>query len=308
MNAEYKWLVNVPVATLWTSHDSARLIDQQAVAAPADIEGWIKGLTYDKSLALCDMNLVQSQLLFGEEVIVIEEKGDWVHVLVPSQASSKDERGYPGWLPKKQLGKRSDWAIDQGSIAVIRAKKTVLSLSDDEELLLSYLTVLPVMLEDGENVVVQTPEGKGTLLKIDVSIHPSLNDIPKGDGAGIVTAGEQFLHLPYLWGGMSSFGYDCSGLSYAVCKANGYIIPRDAHDQAEAGDEVSLTNLQPGDLLFFAYEEGKGSLHHVGIYYGDGQLLHSPNTGKTIEIIDLKGTVYEKELCAARRYWQKAGE
>lgn len=104
---------------------------------------------------------------------------------------------------------------------------------------------------------------------------------------------------------MSSFGFDCSGFSYTMCKANGYIIPRDAHDQAASGEKVELHQLEPGDLLFFAYEEGKGSLHHVGIYYGDGKLLHSPNTGKTIEILEMAGTIYEKELCAARRYFQK---
>ena len=63
-----------------------------------------------------------------------------------------------------------------------------------------------------------------------------------------------------------------------MCKANGYIIPRDAHDQAEAGKRIALNEMEPGDLLFFAYEEGKGSIHHVGIYYGEGKLIHSPNT------------------------------
>jgi cell wall-associated NlpC family hydrolase len=88
-----------------------------------------------------------------------------------------------------------------------------------------------------------------------------------------------------------------------MCKANGFIIPRDAHDQANAGVEIKLEEIRPGDLLFFAYEGGKGRIHHVGIYYGDGKLLHSPNTGKTVEIIPLAGTIYERELCAARRYW-----
>jgi cell wall-associated NlpC family hydrolase len=56
-------------------------------------------------------------------------------------------------------------------------------------------------------------------------------------------------------------------------------------------------------LLFFAHEKGEGSIHHVGIYYGKGKMLHSPKTGKTVELIELKGTLYEEELCAARRYY-----
>ncbi|HLR40215.1 MAG TPA: NlpC/P60 family protein, partial [Virgibacillus sp.] len=59
---------------------------------------------------------------------------------------------------------------------------------------------------------------------------------------------------------------------------------------------------------FFAYEAGKGKLHHVGIYYGNGKMIHAPQTGKGVEVISLKDTVYEKELYAARRYWQEAGE
>ncbi len=59
--------------------------------------------------------------------------------------------------------------------------------------------------------------------------------------------------------------------------------------------------MKAGDLLFFAYEEGKGAIHHVGLYVGGGKMLHSPKTGKSIEILTLKETIYEKELCAVRR-------
>ncbi len=165
---------------------------------------------------------------------------------------------------------------------------------------LSYLTTLPFLMEQEGKVFVKTPDGTGVLNLEDVVV----TDSPaRGNGKAIVAAGEQFLHLPYLWGGMSSYGYDCSGFAYSMCKANGYVIPRDAHDQATAGKEVDLAEIEAGDLLFFAYEEGKGSIHHVGIYYGDGKLLHAPKTGKTIEIIPLEGFIYERELCAARRYW-----
>ena len=57
---------------------------------------------------------------------------------------------------------------------------------------------------------------------------------------------------------MSAWGYDCSGFAYATHQANGYLIPRDATDQARKGKEVGLDSIQPGDLLFFAYEKGKG--------------------------------------------------
>ncbi|PWW20038.1 NlpC/P60 family protein [Cytobacillus oceanisediminis] len=309
MAIQQRWLVSVPVATLWTAFDSSRDIDREAVSNPVDLDSWLEKLTYEPRLELCDGNLVQSQVLYGQEVIVLEEKGDWARVIVPDQSSSKDERGYPGWIPKAQLVQKKDWGHDDSKVAVVQKKKAELySEGQKRELILSYQTVLPVIKVDSEWITVQTPSGESLLKAEDVSVYESMDSVPKGNGKDIVAAGEQFLNLPYLWGGMSSFGYDCSGFSYSMCKANGYIIPRDAHDQAEAGKPVELGALKPGDLLFFAYEEGKGKLHHVGIYYGKGKLLHSPNTGKTIEIIDLKGTIYEKELCAARRYWQEMGE
>lgn len=296
-----KRLVNVPVATVWTSFNSARELDMPAVSNPVDIDRWLEGLTFEPRLGLCEQNLVQTQLLYGEEVIVIEEKENWVQVIIPDQPTSKNSNGYPGWVPSSQLVKCPlDWTIKEGPVVIVNKPKTFLKEANIE---LSYQTILPLIKEGEGEVHVKTPDGTGLLNSDDVTISESLGNRYKGNGSDIVADGEKFLRLPYLWGGMSSYGYDCSGFSYSMCKANGYIIPRDAHDQANAGMEVNLKEIQPGDLLFFAYEEGKGRIHHVGIYYGDGKLLHSPNTGKTVEIILLAGTIYERELCVARRYW-----
>lgn len=304
MESNNLWLVNVPVATLWTSYDSAREIDKEAVSGIVNLEAWLDKLSYEPRLRLCDDNLVQSQVLFGQEVLIIDERDGWAHVVVPDQPSGKDERGYPGWIPKAQLIQQSDWYKKPGPVAVITAKKALLYSEKNEKLMeLSYQTMLPVIEDMIDRIRVKTPTGIGILRAEDVAVISSEKEVGKLDGAAIVAAGEQFLGLPYLWGGMSSYGYDCSGFSYNMCRANGYIIPRDAHEQAAAGESVGLSEIKPGDLLFFAYEEGKGKIHHVGIYYGEGKLLHSPNTGKNIEIIPIEGTIYEKELCAARRYW-----
>ncbi len=296
-----KRLINTSVATVWTHFDSARDIDKEAIGGNPDITKWINGLSYEKSLDLCNSNLVQTQVLFGEEVLVIEEKEGWAHVICHSQPSSKDTRGYPGWIPSAQLADSNGFNLE-GEIAVVTSKKAELVLDGEAALVLCFQTILPVLSQEEDRIKVQTPEGYGWLSRRDAEIYPNPASIPKGNGAGIAAAGEQFVGLPYLWGGVSSFGYDCSGFSYTMAKANGYRISRDAHDQLEDGRAVELDQLQPGDLLYFAYEEGKGAVHHVGIYYGDGKLLHSPKTGKSIEIIPLEGTLYKIELCAARRY------
>lgn len=304
MENKCSWIVSVPVANIWTSNHSPREIDQMMTKADAEIQLWLNQLNYDTRLELCNQNLLQTQALFGEEVMILEEKGDWVQIIACRQPSSKDKSGYPGWMPKSQLVPCEEWDVMNGEVAVITSKQAKLYLEDQHiELELSYGTTLPVLAVFNEWVKVQTPLGVRFLQEADVMIAASIPQMRKGSGNDIVASGEQFLGLPYLWGGMSSYGFDCSGFSYRMCYMNGYIIPRDAHDQADAGQKVAISDIEPGDLLFFAYEEGKGTLHHVGIYYGDGKMLHSPNTGKTIEIISLAGTIYEKELCKATRYW-----
>jgi len=298
-------IVDVPVATLWTSEDSAREIDCVAIDNPCDMKSWIDSLDYEKGLELCTGNLVQSQVLYGQEVYVLAEKEDWVFVALPNQATKKNQLGYPGWIPKKQLVEKGIYSLQSGPIAVIEASTTDLcDVNKDAVLQLAFQTRLPLKNQEGEWVQVTTPTGEGWIKAEDVSSYSSSQDVRKGTGKDIVKQGERFLGLDYLWGGMSSYGYDCSGFSYSMCLANGYVIPRDASEQAEAGKNVPLDEIEPGDLLFFAYEEGKGKIHHVGIYYGENKLLHSPKTGKTIEIIPLKNTIYEKELCIARRYWE----
>ncbi|MFL8936656.1 NlpC/P60 family protein [Rossellomorea oryzaecorticis] len=303
-----KAAVNAGVATVWTSPDSARDLDAPALTNPVYMEKWLDSLTHETRLALCDENRIQSQILFGQEVLVLEEREGWSHIIVPDQASSKDKRGYPGWVPSVQLGESTD--MHEGkSFAIVKTKFTDLLTEDDKrEMELSFLTSLSIEKKEGDRLAVSTPLGTRYVKREDVYISSAAVSDQKGSGLDIVRTGEAFLDLPYLWGGMSSYGFDCSGFSYSMCKANGYVIPRDAGDQAKEGKGVPLHELKPGDLLFFAYEEGKGSIHHVAIYYGDGKMIHSPNTGKTIEIITIEGTYYEKELCAARRYWQDTGD
>lgn len=297
------YYVCVAVATVWTSYDSCREIDDNATSVPVKLDKWLEQLTYTRRLELCEKNLVQTQLLLGEEVYVTELKGKWAKIVIPSQFSSKDERGYPGWVPSHQLISQAEYSPLNKPTAVVTAAIATLQLAE-EALQISYQTQLPLLKEDKEWLEVQTPVGSGKIKRQDAVVIEDRNrKATKGTGDMIIAAGEQFLNLPYLWGGMSAWGYDCSGFAYATHKANGYLIPRDATDQARRGKEVGLDSIQPGDLLFFAHEKGEGSIHHVGIWYGNGKMLHSPKTGKTVELIELKGTLYEEELCAARRYY-----
>ncbi|MFD1064481.1 C40 family peptidase [Oceanobacillus locisalsi] len=298
-------VTNVQAATIWTNPQAPRPADEAGISNPTDIANWVNSLTYEQSLALCDDNLVQSQTLYGEPVVVLEESEAWAQMIAPFQASKKDPRGYPGYIPSSQLTPvtKKEWL--QQKYSVVTTADAWLEDTDKSKIMqLSYLTILPYTGENGTHVHVQTPSGRKQIVKEKTAIVSDGASFSSGSGTDIVTAVLPFIGLDYFWGGMSSFGYDCSGLAYAAHKANGYWIARDAGDQAAAGKEIAIDAIEPGDLLFFAYQEGKGRIHHVGIYQGEGNMLHSPQTGKGVEITSLQGTVYEKELCVARRYWR----
>ena len=101
-------------------------------------------------------------------------------------------------------------------------------------------------------------------------------------GQAIVNTAMKYLGVPYVWGGTSPGGFDCSGLVQYVCNANGISVSRVAADQRNNGTYVSRENLQPGDLVFFA-RSGQG-IHHVGIYIGNGNMIHAPQTGDVVKI------------------------
>ncbi|WP_455423370.1 NlpC/P60 family protein [Agrilactobacillus yilanensis] len=91
----------------------------------------------------------------------------------------------------------------------------------------------------------------------------------------------QYLGVPYVWGGTTPSGFDCSGLIYYCYKLEGRTIPRVSQGQSTQGKYVAIGDLQPGDLVFWG---GVGTAHHVALYIGNGQYIHAPQPGQTVKI------------------------
>ena len=119
-------------------------------------------------------------------------------------------------------------------------------------------------------------------------------------GADILAETEQYLGIRYVHGGESPKGFDCSGLIYYVLRTLGYSAPRSVAAQARMGTPVGNDLLQPGDLVFFATLGGKTPAH-VGIYAGDGQFLHAPNSRSKVSYGDLTSGYWLKCYIGARR-------
>jgi cell wall-associated NlpC family hydrolase len=117
---------------------------------------------------------------------------------------------------------------------------------------------------------------------------------PPNIHGGVVGIAMQYLGVPYVWGGSSPRGFDCSGLVSYVFAQIGVSVPHSSYAQFGMGTAVSISDLQPGDLVFFA------GASHVGIYIGGGQFIHAPHTGDVVKISSLSG-YYSSNFAGARR-------
>jgi cell wall-associated NlpC family hydrolase len=113
------------------------------------------------------------------------------------------------------------------------------------------------------------------------SANATLPAAPPSQYGGVVGIAMQYLGVPYVWGGASPSGFDCSGFIQYVYNQVGVSLPHHAASQFGYGTPVSISDLQPGDLVFF---DGLG---HAGIYIGGGQYIHSPHTGDVVKISNL---------------------
>lgn len=295
--------VNVQVTSLWHKPGIDRAVDRPSIATPVDISKWMKNMNLKQKWWLVDKT--DTQALFGDEVVVLQKSGKWSKIAVKDQYVPYQKEGYPGWVPTSHLFETTTDTTDC-SIAIVNAKSATLysdTKKKNKYIDISYTTILPVIKEEGEWLHVLTPQnGVKYLAKKDAKVHKNYAAVPKPTQKDIVNSAKMFLGLPYLWAGTSSFGFDCSGIIYSVYKNHGILIPRDSFYQATKGTAVSKSNLQPGDLVFFAGNGGKGKVYHVGLYIGEGKMLHAPNASDKVKIESISAGVYKRNYSGARRY------
>lgn len=220
-----------------------------------------------------------SQLLFGDYCRILEEKDSFVKI-----ENYTDK--YVGWADKKMLTPITESTYDELSVSPVFRTNVpiadVFCMTDKSIYHLSAGSLLPLYNHEKSNF-----EIAGKIFQI----HPSfVTYLPHESKENIAATCMLFLNSPYLWGGKSIFGIDCSGFVQTVFAMNGYILPRDASVQAHEGELIdSLEKAEKGDLAYF--EKG-GKITHVGIYLGENKIIHA--SGKVrIDKIDAKGIFNE---------------
>lgn len=221
-----------------------------------------------------DRSEIVSQALFGEHFEVLEQKLQWTQIRLQYD-------GYEGWIDTKQFQN-----ISESDFARLTADRIVLNGDLIEYVTTSNDFLLPIPLGaslsflNHAEINIQGFDFEG--LKVS-------GIKPKHD---IIKTAFLYMNAPYLWGGKTPFGVDCSGFTQMCYKLNGYKLLRDASQQATQGEALSfIEESEPGDLAFFDNEEGR--ITHVGIIMEDNYIVHA--SGKVrIDRLDHLG-IYNAE-------------
>ena len=204
-----------------------------------------------------DQSEMISQVLFGECFIVLGKENGWLLVHL-------DFDHYEGWVHQSQVRLLDEEMYQQLTEDNLHYLEDMVTFIDDEKghlQLLSLGSSLPGY-----------KAGKFGFDNLQFTLDGTVNS-GRQDKRAIIHTAYKYLNSPFLWGGKTPFGIDCSGFTQMVYKINGHHLYRDAHQQASQGEVLSfIEESEPGDLAFFDNEDGE--IVHAGILLADNHIIH----------------------------------
>lgn len=239
-----------------------------------------------------------TQALFAQQVKIIAETSGWSKVEV--------EDGYIGWIESSKITKNFT-SITPEIITIESESKDIYSSMNGT----SPITKIPLGTElylikktDNWYEVALPMNTSGWIedtetLRLQAGAH-----IPKTTGVEFVNTAKKLLGVPYLWGGVGAGGIDCSGLTYIGSRVNGVDLPRDAQPQYDAiptSIAPTITDMKPGDLVFFSKYIGSKAITHVGIYIGNNEFLEASSSKGVVTITSLSTQYYKDRLVGVKR-------
>jgi cell wall-associated NlpC family hydrolase len=286
--------VDVAVSTLWVSPGSPRTLDAPALADPVRMHAWLRSMSTAARRDL--VGRVETQALYGDRLRVIGVRSHWLHVVAVGQSTHRDSRGYPGWVPRRQVTARTPAQV--ATVATVTSLTTRLHHVDGRpSIVVGFGTRLPVIAGSGHDLRVATPHGTSRVVSADdVVVRPGDQAALPATVRSVLASARSFTGVPYLWGGRSGFAVDCSGFTGLVLAVHGVQVPRDADDQARAGRAVASGHQRAGDLAFFG---SSTAVTHVGFVVGSDRLLQAPGSGRDVTTTSLSSM---SGLVAVRRF------
>ena len=203
-----------------------------------------------------DKSEIVSQVLFGEHFEILEQFKQWARIKMQYD-------GYEGWVDSKQFQLISESNYNQLSEdAIILNADLIEYITAPNNLLIPIPLASSLSFLNHSEINTVNFDFEGTKIS---GVKPK---------KGLITTAFMYLNAPYLWGGKTPFGIDCSGFTQMVYKLNGYKLLRDASQQATQGEPLSfIEESEPGDLAFFDNDEG--NIIHVGIIMHDNYIIHA---------------------------------
>jgi hypothetical protein len=246
---------------------------------PAPVEAVVVSAVENMYAAADDSVDVVSQATLGQVVEVVDTSGTFARVRTPDR--------YEGWLPRAALAVYADpttlrYARAGRVVEVTSLMAYVYREADVTSARPKTRAPLATRLEvagdgpSGRWLAVRLPSGgTGYVQTGDVKPVDPATPRPRGSPQELLATARRFLGVPYLWGGMTAQGIDCSGFVSRVYHANGVVLPRDADLQLDDPNAVPVERdaLLPGDLVFFGVDVGH--VTHVGLYLGDGRFINA---------------------------------
>jgi len=230
---------------------------------------------------------IVTQALLWEELLVCEKKDDWYKV--------KQNDGYVGWIHSfytidSTVYDNNKLLKDKNNWFWIKDRFLVVTLKNNSDLYISFGSLIPC-IQDEKKFFILLPTNE----KINIDTNSLIPYYNRNKIENILSYAKSLIGVPYLWGGKSSFGYDCSGLIQILCKMSGYTFLRDCNMQIKSNllVEINKEDIKVGDLIYFKDE---GKISHVGILLANNKFLHSSGYVK-INSINSNDDDFNSKLC-----------